>query len=290
MTNMANASDFQDNYEFKKELSFFNGKPRLFEIRKAKIQKKWMKDEDKLLIELARKYNSRSWKTIASHFIDKTPLQCFSRYKRIRPGIVKGSWTKEEDQQIMELVGKYGKSWSKISKILVSRNGKQIRDRYINILDPSIKKGKFSLDEDLKLLTLYKKLGPRWATIAKFFENRTADMVKNRFHSSIKKNMKFLEDVEYDYSYPAYKQECSTGHEEISKMDSYGEEPTNFINFMPDQSDISISGSQYIEEESQFSRRKDFEILKEENIINLNFLQTSENTLPSWQLEDYFIL
>lgn len=193
--------DYEDIYDLKNDVELYNmSRPKIFEIKKAKIQKKWMKEEDKLLIELAKRFNGKCWKKIASHFMDKTPLQCFSRYKRIRPGIVKGSWTKEEDKKILELVAKYGRAWSKISRSLVTRNGKQIRDRYINILDPNVKKGKFCLEEDLKLLNLYRQFGSKWATISKFFENRTADMIKNRFHSSIKKNIKFLEDIENEYN------------------------------------------------------------------------------------------
>lgn len=198
---MSGNADYDDIYSFFKEPSRVNYRGKLFEIKKAKIQKKWTKEEDCLLLELAKRYNSKCWKKISSHFEDKTPLQCFSRYKRIRPGIVKGSWTREEDQKIIQMVEVYGKAWSKISKMLITRNGKQIRDRYINILDPTIKKGKFTLEEDLKLLNLYRKFGTKWATISKFFENRTADMIKNRYHSSIKKNMKFLEDLEAEYSH-----------------------------------------------------------------------------------------
>jgi len=88
----------------------------------------------------------------------------------------------------MDLVNKYGKAWSKISKILGTRNGKQIRDRFINVLDPEIRKGKFTEEEDRKLISLFKQNGPKWATIAKYYPNRTADMIKNRFHSSIKKS------------------------------------------------------------------------------------------------------
>ena len=100
---------------------------------------------------------------------------------------MKGAWGREEDEKIMRLVQIYGKSWSKISKVLVTRNGKQIRDRFINVLDPEIKKGKFTEEEDKTLIALYMHYGPKWATIAKHFLNRTADMIKNRFHSSIKK-------------------------------------------------------------------------------------------------------
>ena len=192
-------SDYDEIYSLLKDPFRISAKTKLFEIKKPKLQKKWSRDEDNLLLELAKRYNSKCWKKISCSFEDKTPLQCFSRYKRIRPGIVKGSWTKEEDEKIFEMVEIHGKAWSKISKILVTRNGKQIRDRFINILDPSIKKGKFSIEEDLKLLNLYRTFGTKWATISKFFENRTADMIKNRYHSSIKKNIKFLEDIEGEF-------------------------------------------------------------------------------------------
>jgi hypothetical protein len=170
----------------------------IFSIKKIKNQKKWTKEEDELLIALAEKYNEKHWKEISKRFIKKNSLQCFSRYKRIRPGIIKGSWKKEEDFRIIDLVNKYGKSWSKISKILSTRNGKQIRDRYINVLDPEIRKGKFTDEEDKKLISLYRQHGPKWATIAKYYPNRTADMIKNRFHSSIKK--KLFIDVNESYS------------------------------------------------------------------------------------------
>jgi hypothetical protein len=159
----------------------------IFQIIKIKNKKKWTCDEDKMLIRLAEAHREKHWKDISKHFTNKNALQCFSRYKRIRPGIIKGAWSREEDDKIMRLVKIYGKSWSKISKVLVSRNGKQIRDRFINVLDPEIKKGKFTEEEDNTLINLYMHYGPKWATISKHFENRTADMIKNRFHSSIKK-------------------------------------------------------------------------------------------------------
>ena len=161
----------------------------VFTIKKIKNQKKWTREEDQLLITLAEKYNEKHWKEISRTFAKKNSLQCFSRYKRIKPGIVKGSWKKEEDNNIVQLVLKYGKAWSKISKLLGTRNGKQIRDRYINVLDPETRKGKFTDEEDSKLLELFKQYGPKWATISKFYPNRTADMIKNRFHSSIKKKV-----------------------------------------------------------------------------------------------------
>jgi hypothetical protein len=162
---------------------------QLFQIIKIKNKKKWTREQDSLLIKLAEKHKEKHWKEVSANFLNKNALQCFSRYKRIRPGIVKGSWCKEEDEKILKLVDLYGKSWSKISKILTTRNGKQIRDRFINVLDPEIKKGKFTEEEDNALIKYYFFYGSKWARIAKHFPLRTADMIKNRFHSSIKKNI-----------------------------------------------------------------------------------------------------
>ena len=101
---------------------------------------KWTPEEDSYLIQLASCYQEKHWKIIAEHFKHKNSLQCFIRYKRIKSGVVKGHWTTSEDNEILSLVGKYGKAWAKISGILKPRNGKQIRDRFINVLDPKIAK------------------------------------------------------------------------------------------------------------------------------------------------------
>jgi hypothetical protein len=174
-----------------KQYLLFNGENlndrKIFSIVKVKNKKKWTKEEDQQLIEMADRFKEKHWKDISSTFNNKNALQCFSRYKRIRPGIIRGSWSHKEDEQILRLVKIYGKSWSKISKILSSRNGKQIRDRFINVLDPDIMKCKFTEKEDKQLIKLYLLYGPKWATISKYFKSRTADMIKNRFHSSIKR-------------------------------------------------------------------------------------------------------
>jgi len=191
----------------------------IFSCKKIKNQKKWTREEDELLIVLAEKYNEKHWKEISRRFVKKNSLQCFSRYKRIRPGIIKGSWKKEEDFRIIDLVHKYGKAWSKISKILGTRNGKQIRDRFINVLDPEIRKGKFTDEEDRKLILLFKQNGPKWATIAKFYPNRTADMIKNRFHSSIKKKL-VGDNTEKFYNLKECKEELSNCKNDYSTDES----------------------------------------------------------------------
>ncbi len=162
-------------------------KQKIFIIKKVINQKKWTQEEDNQLLNLVKENNGKNWKEISTHFHNKNPLQCFSRYKRIRPELNKGSWKKEEDSLILNLINTYGNSWSKISKIIKTRNGKQIRDRYNNVLNPNINKNKFTVEEDNLILSLYEKFGTKWSKFISYFKNRTSDMIKNRFHTTLKK-------------------------------------------------------------------------------------------------------
>jgi len=74
-----------------------------------------------------------------------------------------------------------------------SRNGKQIRDRFLNYLDPHINKVKFTDSEDKLIIEQYKMHGSKWSVIAKCFPGRTGDMIKNRFYSCLKRRVHIYE-------------------------------------------------------------------------------------------------
>lgn len=147
----------------------------------------WTEREDQILIEKAKEFNYKNWSSVSSFLPGRTPIQCSARYKRIRPGIVKGTWTPQEDAEVIKLFKKYGKDWSKISKFMRHRTGKQIRDRFLNSLDSNLIKKKFSQEEDEQIMFWYKIYGNAWCKIAQKMKGRTGDMVKNRFYSSLKK-------------------------------------------------------------------------------------------------------
>ena len=98
-------------------------------------------------------------------------------------------WKPHEDEQLMKLIKQHGKKWSLLSKIMGgARTGKQIRDRYLNKLDPSIQNhSEWTAQEDELLIKYWKKLGNRWSEIAKHLKGRTESMVKNRYYSHIVK-------------------------------------------------------------------------------------------------------
>lgn len=57
--------------------------------------------------------------------------------------------------------------------VLEGRNCKQVRERYVNKLDPKLNQEIWSTEEDMKLIDLYHQHGKRWSTISKFLENRS---------------------------------------------------------------------------------------------------------------------
>ncbi|KAK8621395.1 hypothetical protein V6N13_067828 [Hibiscus sabdariffa] len=126
----------------------------------------------------------------------------------------KGAWTKEEDTLLKKCIEKYGEgTWhqvpsragkndsdipktnEKLDLILMSqkkgksaglnRCRKSCRLRWLNYLNPNIKRGAFAADEVDLIIRLHNLLGNRWSLIAGRLPGRTANDVKNYWNNHL---------------------------------------------------------------------------------------------------------
>ena len=158
----------------------------------------WTDEEDQKLIQIASKSTNVAWSAIAKLFPNKTAPQIAGRWEKVlNPTLVKGSWTREEDETIINYVRQHGdKDWAKLAILLPGRIGKQCRERWNNYLDPSVQKTGWTEEEDQKLIEYHKQYGNAWTKIASFFKGRTDNCVKNRWNSTIKRRLERMENGE----------------------------------------------------------------------------------------------
>ncbi|KAL0872726.1 hypothetical protein Bca101_022431 [Brassica carinata] len=151
----------------------------------------WTPEEDEVLCKAVERFQGKNWKKIAECVKDRTDVQCLHRWQKVlNPELVKGPWSKEEDDTIIALVEKYGPSkWSTISQHLPGRIGKQCRERWHNHLNPGINKNAWTQEEELTLIRAHQIYGNKWAELMKFLPGRSDNAIKNHWNSAVKKKL-----------------------------------------------------------------------------------------------------
>jgi hypothetical protein len=130
--------------------------------------------------------------------------QCLQRWNfSVNPAIRRGEWEPIEDSRLRAAVqgmgppeagrgGSGGKGkgsyWAAVSRAVGGRTQAQCRERWCNVLDPSLERSPFSPEEDARLLAAVELYGERWSVVQRHAElvNRTDAMVAKRYHQITK--------------------------------------------------------------------------------------------------------
>jgi hypothetical protein len=121
-------------------------------------------------------HGAKNWKNIsqiAFRGAGRSDVQCLDRWQKVlRPGIVKGAWTKEEEAIVRDAViaggGVLNIKWFAIADMLPGRLGKQARERWYNHIDPDLNKGPWTEEEDSLILRMRAGSTPEsWGEIVK---------------------------------------------------------------------------------------------------------------------------
>ena len=97
-------------------------------------------------------------------------------------------WKELEDELLIRVVAENGPTrWNNLAKHFPGRNGRQVRLRWMNHLQPSLDKRPWRPEEDAVLLEAHQALGNKWALISVRLCGRTDNSVKNRYKSIVRR-------------------------------------------------------------------------------------------------------
>ncbi|VDI38386.1 snRNA-activating protein complex subunit 4 [Mytilus galloprovincialis] len=154
-------------------------------------KKDFGKPEKDKLKKLVDKYDNKNWVAISKELgTNRTPFQCFQYYQQhLNELFTKRDWTETEDQILVDVVDscRVGKiiSWTQVSYFIEGRSSNQCALRWAQI-NPEIKRGKWSDEEDTKLLCAVYLYGEKeWEKVAEYVPGRTIPQCRERYKSSL---------------------------------------------------------------------------------------------------------
>uniref|UniRef100_H3GVX7 Myb-like DNA-binding protein n=1 Tax=Phytophthora ramorum TaxID=164328 RepID=H3GVX7_PHYRM len=127
------------------------------------VSKRWTPEQDEALKKAVAELGHRNWMAVAERVPGRDNAQCLQRWNKVlKPGLVKGPWSVEEDAMLMEMMLKGYDNWRQVSNSIPGRTP-------------------FTEEEDDAIQQAYEKYGNRWTQIAELLPGRTEDAVKLRW-------------------------------------------------------------------------------------------------------------
>ncbi|NWW81348.1 SNPC4 protein, partial [Climacteris rufus] len=169
-------------------------------------KKEWTEEEIERLEQIAAKHNYVDWQSIAQELgTSRTPFQCLQKYQIYNKDLKRKEWTKSEDQMLLELVQEMRVGshipYKKIAYYMEGRDSAQLIYRWTKSVDPNLKKGPWTPEEDAMLVAAVEKYGERdWYKIRTEVPGRSDAQCRDRYlkalHWDVKKGRWSLEEEE----------------------------------------------------------------------------------------------
>ncbi|PRP82020.1 myb transcription factor [Planoprotostelium fungivorum] len=159
----------------------------------------WTKEEDVQLLSLVSEYGGYHWQAVANNISEgkerkRTPAACFIRYQRsLNKNTLRSDWDSAEDEILRAAVEEHGdKNWCTVAEALEGRNGQQCLHRWQKVLNPTIRKGKWTPDEDVRLKAAVEEYGIKnWAQVRLHVPGRTDLQCRERWSNILDPDLKF---------------------------------------------------------------------------------------------------
>lgn len=148
------------------------------------LKRDWTAEDDAQLCAAVGAFGEHDWQRVASYMEGKAGTQCSNRWKKtLNPSRERvGRWTVEEDKYLKVAVMLFGrKTWNKIAQFIPGRTQVQCRERWINVLDPSLNLGRWTEEEDSRLKTAILEHGFCWSKVAEAIPSRTDNQCRRRW-------------------------------------------------------------------------------------------------------------
>jgi hypothetical protein len=127
------------------------------------VKSSWTPEEDAFILRWIKDHGVGQWTKLARLLPGHTGQQLLHRWRRLQPTRRTGAWTEEEDEALRVAVGAYKQGerikWSLVQEHVPTRTDVQCRERWTGVLDPSIKTGPWTEEEDAALMAA---MGPDW--------------------------------------------------------------------------------------------------------------------------------
>jgi hypothetical protein len=157
--------------------------------------------------------------------------------------ICKKKFTLEEDALLSSLVSNFGpNNWQVISAHMSNRNVRQCRERYNNYLNPKLRQGEWTPEEDDLLTGLVMKYGVKWNKIAQSFVDRSDLSLRNRWQQIERRIAKANEMIPAEVGSPVLSGQTALDVSPVSQPSDTAARPVSPYN-LTDIFDFCIDGS-----------------------------------------------